>query len=348
MNQILKKLSDLLGIASVSGYERESSLSSWIDAFPCLANAKMDSVGNIVISKESKDPAAKRILIEAHRDIIGFCVSELFNNGFFRAIACGGISASILPGTELIVRGRSEVRAIATSLPPHLKSATSSKNESNEGEIYFDSGVTTKKQLESMIQIGDPMVFASKPLPLQNGVITSPALDNLAGVLAVIECLETFTESKNHVDFLLSAGEETLSSGVRYAVHNHSYDLAIVIDAGFALAPGLDATRCIIMGKGPSISFSDTLSVGLSKSIDRIANRHSIALQRIAEPGGTGTSATALQIANGGIPCAVLSIPVSNMHTPAETVKIDDIHKTVSLLHIICNATWGTHGEVIL
>ncbi len=348
MNPILKKISVLSQLVTVTGYEKESELARWIEAFPCLNGAKMDALGNIIVTKEAKAIGAKRLLIEAHRDVIGFCVSELLDGGFFRASACGGISPAILPGTELLVHGKQVIRAIATSIPPHLKKENSSGDEKKVSEIYFDTGITSKKRLEGMIHIGDPVVFASKPLPMQNNVITAPGLDNLAGVLAMIECLETLHDPKNHVDFLISAGEETLSSGVRFAVKNQSYDCAIITDAGFAKGPGLDSTKCIEMGKGPSVSFTDTLCVTMSKSICSIACQHSLPLQCVAEPGGTGTSATALQISNGGIPCAVLSIPVSNMHTPAETVNTNDIRQTAFLLNAICNADWDAHGEVIL
>ena len=349
MNHFFETISLLSQLATVTGYEKETNLDDWIKAFPILNRAHIDTAGNILIMHHSSSPNAKNILVEAHRDIIGFCVSELLDGGFFRASPCGGISTAILPGTELIVHGKENVRAIATSIPPHLRNKNSSSTKNtNDDEIFFDTGIRSKKKLENLVSIGDPMSFATKPTMLQNGVITAAGLDNLAGVAAVIECIEKVKEIKNNVDFLFSAGEETLSAGVRFATKKRRYDCAIIVDAGFAFAPGLDSTKCINMGNGPAVSFTDTLSVAMSMRIDTIANHHSLSLQRIAEPGGTGTSATAIQTANGGIPSTVISIPVSGMHSPSETVKESDIAQTASLLTAIFNASWGTFGEVIL
>ena len=109
----------------------------------------------------------------------------------------------------------------------------------------------------------------------------------------------------------------------------------MILDAGFARAPGLDATHCIEMGKGPSISYTDTLSRKASNWVKKCAQDQSIRLQVIAEPGGTGTSATAFQLENGGVPCAVISIPIHNMHTPSEIVLESDIADTANLIKIL-------------
>ena len=105
-----------------------------------------------------------------------------------------------------------------------------------------------------------------------------------------------------------------------------------MVDAGFAQTKGLDSDRCIRMHYGPSVSIADTLSLKLAKWVIRCAGQNEIALQTVVEPGGTGTSATALQMRLGGIPCALISIPLKYMHTPSEIVSIKDIDSTAKLL----------------
>ena len=41
--------------------------------------------------------------------------------------------------------------------------------------------------------------------------------------------------------------------------------------------------------------------------------------------GGTGTDANAMQLTREGIPTALLSIPLRNMHTPIETLSVKDL-----------------------
>ena len=96
-------------------------------------------------------------------------------------------------------------------------------------------------------------------------------------------------------------------------------------------------TKCIRMGYGPSVSVTDTLSPAMTDFVMNTAKTNGLPLQIVCEPGGTGTSATAVQLRDNGIPCAVLSIPISNMHTPSEIVKISDLEATTELLLAICH-----------
>jgi putative aminopeptidase FrvX len=45
-----------------------------------------------------------------------------------------------------------------------------------------------------------------------------------------------------------------------------------------------------------------------------------------------GADANAIQISREGIPAALLSIPLRNMHTPVETVAVKDVERTGRLL----------------
>ena len=48
--------------------------------------------------------------------------------------------------------------------------------------------------------------------------------------------------------------------------------------------------------------------------------------------GSTGTNATPVQITREGIPVAVISIPIRNMHTPAEICDPADADSAIRLL----------------
>ena len=56
------------------------------------------------------------------------------------------------------------------------------------------------------------------------------------------------------------------------------------------------------------------------------------AYQIQAEPRPTGTDARAIQVARGGIPCGLVSVPLRYMHTPTEVVCLKDLQATVDLL----------------
>lgn len=295
-------------------------------------DARLDASGNIIVEKTSEDENAKTILLEAHLDHIGFCVCNITKSGFLEVAPCGGIDCDLVPGTEFIVHGKKNVFAIGTSIPPHLLKKIK-ETDPKKSPLYLDCGFISKESAERVVSIGDPISFAA-PCLEQNGRIIAPYLDNKASVISLILALETM-KSKHHLIFAFTVGEESNSRGVKSFSFDKKIDLALVLDAGFARFPGLDVTKCIQMGKGPSISISDTLSRKAALWIQKLAGKRNLSLQTVCEPGGTGTSATALQLLQGGIPTAVISIPLAHMHTQSESVFESDINETVSLISAV-------------
>ena len=47
---------------------------------------------------------------------------------------------------------------------------------------------------------------------------------------------------------------------------------------------------------------------------------------------GTGTDADAFHISRGGIPSAVVSVPLRYMHSPVEMVQLDDVENAARLI----------------
>ena len=52
----------------------------------------------------------------------------------------------------------------------------------------------------------------------------------------------------------------------------------------------------------------------------------------MAEPGGTGTDANALQLSRDGVAAGLVSIPQRYMHTPVEIISLRDIDHCAQLL----------------
>ena len=49
-------------------------------------------------------------------------------------------------------------------------------------------------------------------------------------------------------------------------------------------------------------------------------------------PRATGTNGTEIQVSRAGVPVAVLSVPIRNMHTPIELASMDTAESAVRLL----------------
>ncbi len=350
MNRILEIIRHFSSIPSVSGRKDAITHEFFAEISPIFKQAITDSAGNIILKIESRNPNAKNLILEAHRDVIGLCVQEITKEGFLSVCACGGIDAQILAGTEFTVFGKEKIPAIATSIPPHL-TKKEDKNEKNDSTVlYLDAGFQSKKEVENCLSIGDVALFATAPMLIGKDQICGAGLDNAASMAALILAAEKLFDSNPpcNLYFSFTVGEETSSNGVRALAEGISADACLVFDVGFAQTPGLDASNCIIMGEGSSVSFTDTLSRKMTLWVKETAKDHAFPLQYISEAGGTGTSATALSVQNGGIPSAVISIPLKNMHSPSEIVSISDIQKTSELIYLLAQKSDFPSEEVIL
>lgn len=319
--ELISKLSDT---AQISGVE---------EVFPPLVSPlQTDSLGNAFCFIKGTSPNAKTVLFEAHRDEIGLCVAEILNGGFVKAVPCGGFDANVLPGHLFEIIGAERVFAIAASTPPHLSKLDKNNDKLKVQDLFFDTGYESSDELKKKISVGDPIIISAELAKMQDDKITGRSLDNKISVAALLMAAENLKAPVHNVVLLFSVGEETNSRGVRKICREIKPDFAVVLDAGFAYSEGMDQTRCITMGRGPSVSYTDTLSLSATKFLVKVAEENNIPLQKIAEPGGTGTSATAIQVEAGGIPVGVISIPVYNMHTAGEIACERDVALAAELI----------------
>jgi endoglucanase len=125
--------------------------------------------------------------------------------------------------------------------------------------------------------------------------------------------------------------EEFDLAGGEIVSYNLSPDIAIVIDACHGDMPNAPKDEIYGLGKGPAVGVGPLLNKKLTRKLIDIAKEEGIAYQVDVEPRDTGTEAWATQVSRCGIPTLLLSIPVRYMHSPVETVQLDDIINTARL-----------------
>ena len=80
--------------------------------------------------------------------------------------------------------------------------------------------------------------------------------------------------------------------------------------------------------------------LGIAPGLDRkmgtelaeIAKQEEIPFQYEVMGGPAGTNADQIGVSRGGVRCAMLSIPLRNMHTPTEIVDLQDLEHTAQLI----------------
>lgn len=291
-----------------------------------------DGFGNITL-KTGGENAENTILIDAHCDRIGFVVTDVLDGGFLRLAAVGGIDNRTLFGARLIsVKGG--ISGVFSLVPVHLKKSGDGKSYDELSSLALDVGLD-ESEVKKQVSVGDFFVFDTAAKPLSDNVFTSAGLDNLAGCSAAIDAFNKLckAELKNtRVRLVLSCGEELGLRGAKAVSTVAEADAAICLDVSFGAFPGAPEQKTGVMGKGVMLGISPVLSSELSRSIEESAKERSLPYQYEIMGDGTGTNADVLSLTKSGLDCALISIPIRNMHSPVETVDLRDISACSDLL----------------
>jgi putative aminopeptidase FrvX len=329
----LKALSEASG---VSGYEDEVR-GVVQGTFAALADqVRTDAMGNLIALKRGSGPQEprRRIMLAGHMDEIGLIVTVI-EKGFLRFTQVGGFDVRTLMGQQVVVHGRRELPGVIGCRPPHVLSPEERNKPVPMEELFIDVGLP-QEELEKVVRVGDLITLRRPFTELQNGLVSGKAFDDRAAVAAMAVCLDALQTLQHKWDVFAVATvqEEVGLRGALTSTYGIAPDAGIAIDVGFASQPGVSESYSIELDKGPALAFGPNIHPLMFEELQRVAKEFEIPLQVEVAPGGTGTDANAMQITREGIPTALLSIPLRNMHTPVETLCVKDVTRTGRLLAI--------------
>lgn len=343
-------LIELAEAPGVSGYEapvRELVRAAW-DGL--ADDYSVDALGTLLATKRGSGPAPRRrVLVTAHMDEIGLMVTRV-EGAFLRFTEVGGIDRRVLLSQPVIVHGERPLPGLIGSRPPHVLSAEERKGYPEIQNMVIDTGLSAR-QLEKLVPVGAPVTFAQKAAALDEGVICCKALDNRASMAALTLILHALQGRAHRWDVLAAATvqEEVGLGGGRTIAWRTQPDLAIVIDTGWALGNGVSEDDGFKLGDGPTLVIGPNAHPKLFDMVRAKAKELEIKLHPEPAPRSSGTEAWAVQVSRDGVPCAILSIPIRNMHTPVEIVALKDIERVARLVaEFICDLDDATLNKLAL
>lgn len=325
LENTIKLLSDLRGI---SGFEYRIS-DEIIKMFkPFCDEISTDALGNIIALKKGKTDD-KKIMLEAHCDEIGLLVSDIDENGFLSFVNIGGVDSRILLSAEVIVHGKRDIKGVIGAKPPHLQESGEADKSIKIKDMSIDTGLSAEEVKENII-IGTPVTLSQSVGKLLNNNISLKTLDDRAGVAAV---LEVFKSADIDADLYASVSvqEEVGLRGAKVSAFSLMPDFAIAIDVCHAVTPD-NSKEAFDAGSGVVITVGPNIHPRISDKLQEIAKKNEIKTNIEVCGSDTGTDAWAIQVAGGGIPTGLLSIPLKYMHTSVETMNLDDFSALVSLI----------------
>ncbi len=334
-------LRELLLARGPSGYEAAPA-GVWSKAAEGFATVSTDLVGTPVahVAAHHGAPApTRRLVVMGHIDEIGLIVTHIDDEGYLWFGPVGGWDSQILVGQRVVLSTRGgEVLGLIGKKPIHLLREEERKKVAEVRDLHIDIGAGDGKEARELVRIGDVAVIAGDPLELPNGRIASRALDNRLGSFVALEAARLIAQAGGaqwETVAVAAAQEEITFGGSRTSAFSLQPDAAIVVDVTHATdAPGIDVKEAgkHELGSGPVISRGSTLNPRLFELLHDTAEREQIPFTVEASGRNTGTDADAVHISRGGVPTALVSIPLRYMHSPVEMVQLEDVHACARLI----------------
>jgi tetrahedral aminopeptidase len=342
-SELLAVLTRLSAAAGVAGFEDQvvELAADYFQGYGC--SVKRDRFGNLLAYKAGTAKRGKKISLAlvAHVDEIGAMVTKIEDGGFLRFTAIGGLDARTLPGQAVLVHGRKMLKGVIGAKPPHLLTDQDRNKTIPIDQLYIDVGLDCET-LKKKVSVGDIISFEQEPLlSINRKYISGKALDNRAGVAALIYCAAELANLKHEADlvFIASLQEEVGLRGATTAAFGLKPDLAVAIDVTHGDGPGLENEFCYKLSAGPTLARGPNIDEDIFFNLKHVAADNYLPYQVEPIPGRSGTDAWAFQVSREGIPTGLLSIPLRYMHSTVELICIDDL--------VVCSKILSSYARTV-
>lgn len=335
----LKFLEEYLNTPSPTGYEKEGQ-QKWMDYIkPYVDEVRTDNYGTAygIINPE----ADFKVVIEAHADEISWYVNYITENGLIYVIRNGGSDHMIAPSKRVKIHTKNGLVDGVFGWPA-IHTRNRSKEDAPKVEsIWIDVGVKNKEEVEELgIHVGCVITYPDEFMELNDKYFVCRALDNRMGGFMIAEVARLLHENSDKLDFGLyitnSVQEEVGLNGARMITETIKPNVAIVTDVTHdTTTPMIDKKKEgeIACGKGPVIAYAPAVHNMLREIILEVSETNDIQVQRAANSRFTGTDTDAFAYSNGGVPSALISLPLRYMHTTVEMVHKEDVMSLIKLIY---------------
>jgi putative aminopeptidase FrvX len=343
--ELLVSLTEERGVPGYEDRVREQVRSA---IEPHADRVRSDAMGNLVGTVEGE--ADYDVVVAAHMDEIGFMVRHVDEEGFLELDALGGWDPRILRAQRVTVHtDEGDLPGLIGSVPPHTLDEADLEAEPSVEDVHVDLGLESET-VEERVSVGD-LVTMDQSTTRVGEFVTGKALDNRVSVFAMLEAARRLEAPDVNVHFAATTQEEVGLRGAEALGVDLDPDLVVAVDTTVANdVPGFEAgERVTELGDGVGIKLKDA-SVITNHKVHRrlraVAEADDIDHQFEVLPAG-GTDTGGLQRVSGATPAGAISVPTRYLHTPTESVHVDDVAATVELLVGFLDTEDGDHDYTL-
>ncbi len=305
-------LKNLTAIVGVSGREEKITeyLKKYFESigYCCFT----DGWGNIFIHLNGDNE--KRLMFTAHIDEVGFMVADCAENGLINVMNIGGNSPT---KNEKLISEKGILGLVV--------------RENENSFLTVDIGANSREEASKLVSPGDVFGFYGETV-LQGSKVIGRALDNRAGVSALIESLKT---AKIEATIVFTVREEISGNGAIAAIQKYCPDIVCCVDTSVAKEIYGEKNKSnILLGDGPGIKVADACTVIKRKTVEKLTRiAEALHLRYQLEIGGCGTTEIfALERCFPEIEYIGISLPMRNIHSGKSIIDVKDYNALVKLL----------------
>ncbi|MGA0041824.1 MAG: M42 family metallopeptidase [Flavobacteriaceae bacterium] len=288
------------------------------------------------------NPKAKyRVVIEGHADEFSWYVNFITDDRLIYVIRYGGSDHQIAPSKIVNIHtDKGIVKGVFGWPAIHTRRDGKEQAPSLEN-IFIDVGCTKKEEVEKLgVHVGCVITYPDTFHILNKDNFVCRALDNRMGGFMIAEVARLLHENKKKLPFGLyitnSVQEEIGLRGAEMITNTIKPNVAIITDVTHdTTTPMIEKKKeghCEI-GKGPVIAYAPAVQHKLREKIIAAAVENKIPFQRNALSRATGTDTDAFAYSNGGVPSALISLPLRYMHTTVEMVRKEDVENVILMIY---------------
>jgi len=333
-------LSKYLNNASPTGFE-SSGQKIWLEYIkPYIHDWQLDNYGTAYGIINPDKPY--KVVIEGHADEISWFVHYITDKGYINVIRNGGSDHLIAPSKRVNIHTKNGIVKGIFGWPAiHTRHGEDASLTPKVENIFIDVGASSKEEVLKMgIHVGCVITYEDEMMVLNDKYYVGRALDNRMGGFCVAEVARLIHENKIDLPYSLyvvnSVQEEVGLHGAEMVAHSIKPNVAIVTDVTHDTnTPLVNAQKLgdIKTGDGPSVTYAPAVHNNLLSLIIETAEEKEIPIQREASSRRTGTDTDAFAYSNGGVPSALISLPLRYMHTTVEMAHKEDVNNVIRLIY---------------
>ena len=252
-----------------------------------------DPLGNVWLSVGPED--GPLVAVAAHADQIGLIVTYVDEQGYVSVERIGGLAPLLVPGRHFVdPRPRRPRRTPSAAASRATSSPMEERGKAPElHEQFLDIGAAGREAALARVAVGDPVTFTPDFVELSPGVVATQALDDRAGVYAMIRALELYAAAPGaaRLTGFATVHEETTFMGAKALARRLRPD---VLDRArrrlLQRHPAADAKELageVRLGAGPVLSRGAGSSERLLALAREVAAAEGVPVQIKAYPGET-------------------------------------------------------------